>query len=150
MSKWLVKTEPGDYSIDDLKRDSTTLWVGVRNYQARNYLLEMKVGDEVLFYHSNAEPSGVVGVCKVAEKPEPDKTQFDQKSIYFDEKATKEKPRWFCPKLRFVKKFNKLIPLSELRTEKGLQKMGVLQKGSRLSVLPVTEAEFKIVLRLAQ
>lgn len=145
MKYWLVKSEPEVFSISDLKREKTTLWDSVRNYQARNYLKVMAVGDLVLYYHSNAEPSGVAGICKVSKVAAPDPTQFDKKSEYFDPKATKEEPRWFAPEMKFVKEFSSVIPLAELKANAALKNMVVLQKGSRLSVQPVTEKEFLIV-----
>ena len=148
MSYWLVKTEPSTYSIDDLKRDKCTPWTAVRNYQARNFLQAMQVGDEVLVYHSNAEPPGVVGLASVAAAAKPDPTQFEKKSEYFDPKASPDKPRWFCPDLKFVEKFPELIPLDKLRTIAALKGMVLLQKGSRLSVQPVTAAEFRAIVRL--
>lgn len=148
MAYWLVKTEPDVYSIDDLARDRDTDWTGVRNYQARNFLREMAESDKVLIYHSNAEPSGVVGVGSIAAKAAPDKTQFDRASEYFDAKATKDNPRWFCPKVRFVKKLRRLIPLEELRNSKELAGLILLQRGTRLSVLPVSEKHFKAIVAL--
>lgn len=148
MAYWLVKTEPEVYSIDDLARDGSTDWTGVRNYQARNFLKEMSVSDKVLVYHSNAEPSGVAGLAKIVGKAKPDKTQFDPKSEYFDGKATKDDPRWFCPEVGFVKKFRRLLALEELRRSKALAGLLLLQRGSRLSVIPVSEKHFKEILEL--
>lgn len=146
---WLMKSEPDVYSIDTLKKDKTTWWEGVRNYQARNFMWkEMQVGDDVLFYHSNAVPPGIAGLAKVSKLAEPDKAQFDKKSEYFDPKATKEKPNWFCVQVEFVKKFSDVLSLDQMRTEKTLSSMLVLKKGQRLSVQPVTEKEFKAVLDL--
>jgi predicted RNA-binding protein with PUA-like domain len=149
MATWLVKTEPDVYSIDDLARDKVTDWTCVRNYQARNFLKAMAVGDEVLIYHSNAEPSGVVGIARVCAVASPDPTQFDKKSEYFDPKATKEAPRWFCPDLKFVRKLSRLIALDELRSCTTLAGLALLQKGSRLSVLPVSEKHFDTIVELA-
>lgn len=144
---WLMKSEPSVFSITDLEKVDRTLWEGVRNYQARNFMMnDMNVGDEVLFYHSNAEPPGVAGIARVSKAAVPDPTVFDKKSEYFDQKATKEKPIWFCVEVQFVQKFKSLIPLDELRKNKKLAKMALLQKGSRLSVQPVTPAEFNEVL----
>ena len=143
MAFWLMKSEPNTYSIDNLKKDKVTYWDGVRNYQARNFMKEMKKGDLVIFYHSNAKPPAAVGVAKIAKEAYPDPTQFQKQSKYFDPKATKENPRWFCPDVRFVKKFKTELPLEELRSEKKLKDMVLLRKGSRLSVQPVTAAEFK-------
>jgi predicted RNA-binding protein with PUA-like domain len=148
MATWLVKTEPDVFSIDDLARVKTTDWTGVRNYQARNFLMAMEEGDEVLIYHSNAEPSGIVGLARVHAKATPDKTQFDSKSEYFEPKATKAAPRWFCPDLKFVRKFPRQIPLNELRSIKALDGLSLLQKGSRLSVIPVSGKHFDVILKL--
>ena len=149
MATWLVKTEPDVYSIDDLARDKVTDWTCVRNYQARNFLKAMARGDEVLIYHSNAEPSGVVGIARVCQVASPDPTQFDKKSEYFDPKATKDAPRWFCPDLKFVRKLSRLIALDELRNCTSLAGLVLLQRGSRLSVVPVSEKHFDIIVELA-
>jgi len=144
-----MKTEPEVYSIDDLKKDKITYWDGVRNYQARNFMKEMALGDEVLIYHSNAAPPGLAGLAKISKTAYPDPTQFIRSSKYFDPKSTKENPRWFCPELRFTKKFKNFIGLPDLRVEKRLAEMLVLKKGSRLSVQPVDAKHFQIVLELA-
>ena len=149
MKHWLVKTEPDVYSIDDLKHDKRTEWTGVRNYQARNYLQDMQVGDMVLVYHSNAEPSGVVGIGKVVRLAEPDPTQFDKKSEYYEPKATMENPRWFCPQISFIKKLPAMVSLGDLRENRALDGLLLLQRGSRLSVIPVTERHFKAVVEMA-
>lgn len=148
MAYWLVKSEKSVFSIDDLKRDGVTLWTGVRNYQARNFLKSMTKGDEILFYHSVEEPVGIAGLAKLNKEAVPDPTQFDSKSDYFDPKATKDAPRWFCPEVKFVKKFKDILPLASLREEPKLKSMVLLKKGSRLSVQPVTMAEFKTILNL--
>ena len=149
MAKWLVKSEPESYSIDALKRDKKTVWDGVRNYQARNYLKSMAVGDELLFYHSNAEPAGVVGVAKVVKAAEPEKSQFDKKSDYYDPDSPKENPRWFAPEIAYVRSFKAMVTLAELRGQQALVDLVLLKRGSRLSVHPVTEAEFTAILKLA-
>ncbi len=149
MAFWLVKTEPHVYSIEDLRRDKVTAWTGVRNYQARNFLREMAVGDLVLIYHSNAEPPGVVGIARVNNAAKPDPTQFDQKSDYFDSAASLEKPRWFCPDLVFSAKFIEIVSLESLRVQAGLEGLALLQRGSRLSVLPITAKHFQIILKMA-
>ncbi|HEX7673492.1 MAG TPA: EVE domain-containing protein [Bdellovibrio sp.] len=149
MKYWLMKSEPDVYSIDQLKKDKTTWWEGVRNYQARNFMMkDMEVGDLVLFYHSNAEPPGVAGIAKITHKAEPDKQQFDKKSEYYDAKATKEKPIWFCTEVGFVEKFKELVSLQDLRDNDKLQEMLVLAKGSRLSVQPVDKKHFEIVKKM--
>lgn len=150
-AKWLAKSEPSVYSIDDLKKDKKTLWTGVRNYQARNFLRDgWKVGDLVLFYHSNAEETGIAGVCKVSKAEVADPSQFDSKSEYFDVKAKKESPTWYSPEVSFVKKFDSVVTLENLRAEKKLADMGVLKRGNRLSVQPVTAAEFNKILEMAE
>ena len=149
MKYWLMKSEPDVFSIDNLKKDKTTWWEGVRNYQARNFMKDMQVGDEVLFYHSNAEPPGVAGIAKVSKLAEPDAAQFDKKSEYHDPKATKEKPIWFCVQVAFVEKFDDVISLADLRGNDKLQGMLVLQKGSRLSVQPVEKKHFDLVKKMS-
>ncbi|MFS4460582.1 EVE domain-containing protein [Bdellovibrio sp. HCB2-146] len=149
MKYWLMKSEPDVFSLDQLKKDKTTWWEGVRNYQARNFMMkDMQVGDLVLFYHSNAEPSGVAGLARVSHAAAPDKAQFDKKSEYFDPKATKEKPIWFCVEVEYVDTFKHFISLADLREAKGVSDMLVLQKGSRLSVQPVDKKHFDIVKKL--
>lgn len=149
MKYWLMKSEPDVYSIDQLKKDKTTWWEGVRNYQARNFMMkDMQVGDEVLFYHSNAEPPGVAGLARVSKVAAPDKLQFDKKSEYHDPKATLEKPIWFCVEVEFAQKFTELVSLSDLRENSKLADMLVLQKGSRLSVQPVEKKHFDLVKKM--
>ena len=146
---WLVKTEPDAYSIDDLKRDRTTGWDGVRNYQARNFMRdEMKKGDEVLVYHSNADPPGVVGLAVVSREGHPDPTALDPKDPHFDPKSDPENPRWIQVELRFKRKFRRQVPLSELRADPALTDMPLLQKGQRLSVQPVDPSHLDHVLAL--
>lgn len=147
---WLFKTEPGSYSIDDLQADGRTHWDGIRNYQARNLLRdEIKKGDDVLIYHSSTEPPGVAGVATVVRSGYADPSAVDPRSKYFDEKATQSDPRWFMVDVKFVEKFPELIPLSLLKQTPGLEKMVVTTK-SRLSVQPVSEPEFEIVLKLGR
>lgn len=146
---WLMKSEPTSYSIDDLKRDKSTLWEGVRNYQARNFMMkEMSVGDEVLFYHSSTEPPAVVGIAEVSAPAEPDPTQFDTGDSHHDPKATPASPIWYCVRVKFKQKLGRPVALTELREQKELQNMMLLRKGSRLSIQPVTEKEFKLVSKL--
>ena len=148
---WLMKSEPSVFSIDALAAAGTTSWDGVRNYQARNLLRdEFQVGDDVLFYHSSAEPSGVAGLAKVARAAYPDPTQFDKKSEYFDAGASRDTPRWLVVDVKFVRKFPRVIPLTELKASPLLADMMVTKKGSRLSVQPVTPAEFAAVLAMAK
>ena len=148
VSYWLMKTEPSDFSIDDLKkaRGQTTSWDGVRNYQARNFMREMRVGDEVLVYHSNADPPVVVGVATVIREAYPDHTAFDRKDEHYDAGSTPEDPRWYMVDIRLKQKFKRQLSLSELRELKGLSRMELLRKGSRLSVQPVRAEEWKIIL----
>jgi predicted RNA-binding protein with PUA-like domain len=145
MKYWLMKSEPDECSIDDVlaapKR--ITPWSGVRNYQARNFMLkEMQVGDGVLFYHSSCPEPGIAGIAEVASAAYPDKSQFDPKSDYYDPASKRENPRWFNVDVRALKK-TRLISLAELKTEKRLQNMRTLRPGNRLSITPVTEAEWK-------
>lgn len=148
---WLMKSEPETYSIENLARDTTTAWGCVRNYQARNFMLhEMKLSDQVLFYHSNSEPSGIAGLAQVASLAKPDKTQFDKKSDYFDPKATLTAPRWFCVDVSFVQKFPQILSLNELRSKKELKDMLLLKRGQRLSIQPVAEAEFEYILKMTK
>jgi predicted RNA-binding protein with PUA-like domain len=149
MATWLVKTEPDVFSIDDFARSKVTDWTGVRNYQARNFLMAMEEGDNVVIYHSNAEPPGVVGLARVHKKASPDVTQFDSTSEYFEPKATKAAPRWFCPDFKFMQKFPRQIPLDELRQTKSLEGLALLQRGSRLSVIPVSEKHFDVIVKMA-
>ena len=153
MSKryWLMKCEPDAYTIDDLARDTQTSWEGVRNYQARNFLRDqMQVGDGVLFYASNADPSGVTGLAEVCRTGYPDASAWKKGSDYYDEKSTKESPIWFMVDIAFVERFADVISLETLKATPGLEKMMVTQKGSRLSVQPVTKAEFDIVVKLGR
>jgi len=151
MSYWLMKSEPDVFSIQDLAEKGSTLWDGVRNYQARNFMTQnMKVGDEILFYHSNAEPPGVAGLARVAGPAEPDPSQFDPKSPYYDPKATREKPRWFGVRVAFRERFPRLVSLHELRLHRELADMLVLKPGQRLSIQPVVAPHFRRICRLAE
>jgi len=134
MRYWLVKSEPSAYSIDDLKRDGTTGWDGVRNYQARNFMRDMRAGDKVLFYASSAEPSGVTGVAEVSREAVPEKKD----------------PQWSMVEIRFVEKFPDIVPLDTLKKTRGLESMVVVKKGTRLSVQPVEKQEFDIVVKLGR
>jgi predicted RNA-binding protein with PUA-like domain len=149
---WLVKTEPESYSIDDLAAEpkKTTFWSGVRNYQARNFMRDsMRRGDQVLFYHSNADPPAVVGVAEVVREGYPDHTSWDEHDHHFDPKSTPANPRWFMVDLKFVRKFKRPLSLAELRTVPALKNMELLRTGSRLSVQPVSANEFAAILKLA-
>jgi predicted RNA-binding protein with PUA-like domain len=148
---WLVKSEPTSYSIADLKRDGVTAWTGVRNYQARNTLRDlMQPGDRVLFYHSSTEPMAVVGVCEVASAPRPDPTAFDRKDDHYDPDSDPANPAWWLVDLRHVESFAQPVPRERLAQEPALRSMVLLQRGSRLSVQPVTPVEFATVLALAR
>jgi len=147
---WLLKSEPGCYSIDDLaaEPDQTTSWTGVRNFQARNFLRDqMEEGDLAIFYHSVTDPSAV-GVAQVVRAGHPDPTAMDPQDSHFDPRSTPEKPLWFAVDVRFVQKFATPVPLAAMRQVRALSGMELLRKGSRLSVLPVTEEEFGIVCRM--
>ena len=150
---WLVKTEPEAFSYDDLLRAPrrTAGWDGVRNYQARNYLRdEMKKGDGVLVYHSNADPKAVVGTAEVVREGYPDPTQFDAKDDHHDPGSTPDQPRWFQVDLRAVEKLAHPVTLERIKRAPELKGMGLVRPGNRLSVQPVTEAEFRAVLKLSQ
>jgi predicted RNA-binding protein with PUA-like domain len=147
---WLMKSEPDSYSIDDLERDGTSDWHGVRNYTARNFMRdEMKRGDLVLFYHSSASPPGVAGIARVVREGYPDPTARDEASDYYDPKASDDDPRWFMVDIVFEEKFDRFLPLDELKETPGLEDM-VLLKRSRLSVQPVGEREFRIIRELGR
>jgi len=148
---WLMKSEPEDFSIDDLARVGTEPWTGVRNYQARNFMRDgMQVGDEILFYHSNTQVPGIYGIASVASTAYPDPTQFQKRSKYYDEKATEETPRWFLVDVGFVRALAAPIALSEIREHSDALGEGfaLIRKGARLSVLPVTAAQWKLLLSL--
>lgn len=146
---WLVKSEPGCYSIDDLARDKQAYWSGVRNYQARNFMRdEMKLGDWVLFHHSNANPSGIAGLAKVCKEAHPDFTAWDPQDDHFDPKSSPENPIWMMVDLAFEKKFTRFLSLEFLNTLPEFASMGLLKKGNRLSVMPVEEAHFNQVMAL--
>ena len=147
---WLMKTEPEDFSIDDLQRVGIEPWTGVRNYQARNFMRQMQPGDGVLFYHSSTEVPDIYGVAEVASTPYPDPTQFQKKSKYFDEKSTQEQPRWELVDVKFVRKLQGGIPLDEIRAhaERLGEDFALIRRGTRLSVLPVTAAQWKLLLSL--
>jgi predicted RNA-binding protein with PUA-like domain len=147
---WLMKSEPEAFSIDDLARapKQTTSWDGVRNYQARNFMRSMKVGDEVLFYHSNADPPAVVGIARVVRTSYPDPTQFDPHDTHYDPDSNPKEPRWEMVDIRLMRRFKAPLPLDRLRQEPQLKQMELLRKGSRLSVQPVRLKEWKAILRL--
>ncbi len=150
MPYWLMKSEPDEFSIDDLvaAKRKTTAWFGVRNYQARNYMREMRLGDLAFFYHSSCPEPGIAGIVKVSRLAHPDLTQFDPASPYYDAKSTRGAPRWLNVDVTLVRK-TRLVSLPELRATPGLSDMVILRRGNRLSITPVTPAEWKIVERLA-
>ena len=149
---WLMKSEPEAFSIDDLARapKQTTPWDGVRNYQARNFLRAMKVGDQVLFYHSNANPPSVVGIAEVVKGAYPDATQFDKRDTHYDQGSDPDQPRWDVVDIRFVRKFTGPLSLDLLRKQVALKGMELLRKGSRLSVQPVRGAEWDAIIRIVR
>lgn len=152
MKYWLLKTEPESFSLTDLQHSpkQTTFWDGVRNYQARNFLRDdFQPGDRVLFYHSNANPPAIVGTAKVTRAGYPDHTAWDETNHHYDPGSTPQNPRWYMVDIRFEQAFSEPLSLESLRKVKSLAKMELLRKGSRLSVQPVSAAEFKTVLKLA-
>ncbi len=145
---WLMKSEPEAYSIDDLEGDGSTCWDGVRNYQARNFMRDdMRIGDEVLYYHSNCKPPGVVGLARIIRESYPDHTAFDPEDKHYDPKSDSANPRWFMVDIEFVARFGGIVSLEILKKEGGLSEM-VVTRRSRLSVQPVTPEEFEIVKRM--
>ena len=150
MRYWLMKSEPDEFSIDDLAKapKQTTAWFGVRNYQARNFMRDdMRVGDCAFFYHSSCPEPGIAGIVEIARLAYPDATQFDPKSDYYDPKSTRDAPRWMNVDVRLVRK-TPLVGVQTLRETKGLQDMVTLRRGNRLSITPVTPAEWKIIEKL--
>lgn len=145
---WLMKSEPETYGIGHLKKDKKTAWTGVRNFLARNFMRQMAIGDEVLFYHSSCKVPGVYGIAKVVSKPYPDPTQFDAKSHYFEKRATKEKPVWDLVDIAYVSTLKNPVPLSEMRDNPKLVGMEILKPRCRLSVTPVSPAAFSEIIRL--
>ena len=146
MNYWLMKSEPSTYSIDDLKQDKVTQWEGVRNYQARNFMRDrMKVGDSVLFYHSNAKPPGIIGLASVVKEAYPDYFAWDTQSNYFDPKASTKNPIWQMVDIQFKQKFSTLISLDQLKQHTHLEGLLVTKKGSRLSVQPVEEKHYQYI-----
>lgn len=145
-----MKSEPDTYSIDDLARDGVNMWEGCRNFTVRNFLRdEMQPGDLAFFYHSNIPPVGIIGTMEIVGEPYPDPTQFDPNSDYYDPKSDPEKPRWTVRDVKFLRKFERTVTLAELKTTPGLEEMMVVRKGQRLSIMPVTEAEWKVVMSLS-
>lgn len=149
MAYWLFKSEPETYGIARLAREGSTEWSGVRNYQARNFMRTMKPGDLGFFYHSNTKPTGIAGICRVGRTAYPDFTAWDHNSPYYDPASTPDAPRWDMVDVEFVREFPRILTLDDLRALPGLAEMALLRKGQRLSVQPVTAAEWKCILRYA-
>ena len=134
---WLMKSEPDVYSIKDLRNEEETLWDGIRNYQARNFMRSMKISDQAFFYHSNTKPPGIVGLMEIIETNLVDPYQFDEKSKYFDKKSKKENPRWDCVKTRFICEFENMVTLKELSETYSPEELTLVRKGNRLSIMPI-------------
>ena len=143
---WLMKSEPDAYSIDTLKRDGVTLWDGIRNYQARNFMRSMTIGDKVFFYHSNCKPPGIVGFMEVIDLNIVDPTQFQKESVYYDPKSSYEKPRWDCVKVKYLFKADKFLSLHELKILFNEEELLLVKKGNRLSIIPVQVKIAKLIL----
>ena len=149
MNHWLMKSEPDVYGIDDLQRDGREMWDSIRNYQARNMMRDdMRIGDEVFFYHSNCKVPGITGISRVCSEPYPDPIQFDEKSRYFDPKSTKENPRWILVDVEFVKKFDRTISLTEIKSHPELEDMILTRRGNRLSIMPVEDEHWNYIISL--
>lgn len=148
MNYWLMKSEPDEFSIDDLKTTKIEPWSGVRNYQARNYIRDMRVGDQIFFYHSTCAEPGVVGIAEVAAAAYPDPTQFDPRSDYFDAGSKRDDPRWSLVDVKFKRKLKRTIALTELKETGELGDFALIRPGNRLSVLPVTKAQWNFILTL--
>lgn len=148
MNIWLMKSEPDEFSIQDLEKRRREPWTGVRNYQARNFMRSAELEDVVLFYHSNCDEPGIVGLGRISKVAFPDPTQFNAKSEYFDAKSDPKNPRWSCVEVSFVKKFKNNVSLNILRTEKSLQQLLILRPGNRLSITPVSVKDYQIIKKL--
>jgi predicted RNA-binding protein with PUA-like domain len=150
MNYWLMKSEPNEYSIDDLATEAKGYehWDGVRNYQARNFMRQMRLGDKVFFYHSNTKVPGIVGIAEVVREAYPDHTQFDPENSHYDPKSKPENPRWDMVDVKFVRKLDRVIPLTELKSRPELMDMPLVRKGNRLSVMPVTPEQWDFILSL--
>jgi predicted RNA-binding protein with PUA-like domain len=146
MAYWLMKSEPSVFGIDHLIDRKVALWDGVRNYQARNFLRQMQKGDLAFFYHSNCEVPGIVGLMRIAKEGYPDPTQFDPEHKYFDPKSTADNPRWTGVDVEFVEKFNGTLSLAELKTLPELAELALVRKGNRLSLMPVSEEQWRVML----
>ncbi len=150
MAHWLMKSEPDVYGIHHLEQEGTTLWDGIRNYQARNFMRSMSIGDPVFFYHSNAKPPGIVGLMEVIETGLIDPSQFDPGSKYFDPASSRESPRWDCVRLRYLRTFRSMLTLDELRQEFTPEALAVVRRGNRLSIVPVPEETAARLLELLE
>ncbi len=139
ISYWLMKSEPDVYGINQLKDEGETLWDGIRNYQARNFMRSMQIGDKAFFYHSNCTPPGIVGLMEIINVKLTDPTQFDTNSKYFDPKSSKDSPRWDCVKLKYIGKFNRIFTLQELKDAYTSEEISVVKRGNRLSIMPIPE-----------
>ncbi|WP_415398802.1 EVE domain-containing protein [Synechococcus sp. W4D4] len=148
MAYWLMKSEPDVYGIQHLQAEGTTLWDGIRNYQARNFMRSMSIGDRAFFYHSNAKPPGIVGMMEVIETGITDPSQFDPENKYFDPKSKPEAPRWDCVRLKYVGTFGSLLSLDDLREQFSVEELPVVRQGNRLSILPVPEPSAERLLAL--
>ena len=149
MQYWLMKSEPDTYSIDDLQSFGVDHWDGIRNYQVRNFFRDqMQVGDQAFFYHSNCKVPGIVGTMEIASKAYPDHTAFDPSEKYFDSKSDPENPRWLMVDVRYVRHLDRMITLAELRQQKQIADMKLLQRGNRLSVLPLSKMEWQYILEM--
>lgn len=148
MQYWLMKSEPDVFGIDDLQQVKTEPWDGVRNYQARNMMRDdMKIGDQIFFYHSNCKTPGIVGIMEVAAEAHPDETQFDQDNKYYDAKSSRDEPRWFCIDVKYCRHLKRTISLTELKTFKTLLDLPLVRKGNRLSIMPVKKMEWDFILK---
>jgi predicted RNA-binding protein with PUA-like domain len=149
MKHWLMKSEPDVYGIDDLERDGREKWDSIRNYQARNMMRDdMRIGDEIFFYHSSCAEPAIVGISRVCSEPYPDPTQFDKKSNYHDPKSTADNPRWILVDVEFVRKFERPIPLTEIKSHPELEDMILTRRGNRLSIMPVEDRHWDFILAL--
>ena len=147
---WLMKSEPDAYSIDTLKKDGVTIWDGIRNYQARNFMRKMAIGDKIFFYHSNCKPPGIVGFMEVIDLNIIDPTQFEKESKYFDPKSSHEKPRWDCVKVKYLFKAVKILSLPELKIMFNQEELLLVKKGNRLSIIPVKKGIAKLIIEKIQ
>jgi len=147
ISYWLMKSEPEAYSIKDLKDEQVTLWDGIRNYQARNFMRSMKIGDQAFFYHSNTKPPGIVGLMEVIETNLVDPFQFDKSSKYYDKKSMRENPRWDCVKTKYICEFKNMITLKELSETYTSEELTLVRKGNRLSIMPIKKDIAKQLLK---